>query len=72
MAELALAVVAARVDAPPARHGQRVIFAAGHEHDARAPKHRQLQARRLQPVLRVAVPQLSEAVAAAGQDRTVL
>ena len=60
MAELAVeAVFAARVDAPPARHRQRVTVAAGHEHDTRAPKHRQFQARQVQPVLGIAVPQLA-------------
>ena len=51
---------------PPARHRQRMIFAAGHEHDARAPKHRQTQARRLLPALHIPVPQLAEEVEAAG------
>ena len=37
---------------PPACDGCR----SNHKHDARAPKHRQLQARRVQPVLRIAVP----------------
>jgi hypothetical protein len=69
VAELAVEAVAARVDSPPARHRQRVTVAAGHEHDARVPKHRQTQARRAQPVLGIAVPQLAGAVGAAGQDR---
>ena len=72
MAQLARAVLAAGVDAPRARHRQRVIIAAGHEHDGHARKHRPPQPRRPQLVLRIAAPQLAFASAAAGQDRAVL
>ena len=60
------------VQTPPhARQRHCVFTAAGHEHDGQAPKRLRPKPREPQPVLRIAVPQLAVAAAAAGPDRAV-